>query len=359
MSTDYGKVDGVAPAAEAPRPEDAGKSPQELLREKQAKDAEALARACVEQPVYPERGPRCPRCGERLDPKEPKHLEACPRCGVVPRSAQAGADLVPPGTWKRELLRGATYLPRGAFRLMRSPSLWKYAVVPFLLNVLVLVVAAFIAYWAGDWLIGMANEGALKDWEAAGGLWKAMSYVVFFLAIIARVLAIVVLPLIMAWLLVAFPFNILYKIVFMPFMELLSEGTERVVLQVNTDKPADFGKVYANLVVGILDAILLSLLQGCLYLVLLPLAFIPIVGTGLWFVVPPAVFAGMDYSDLNLVRRGYPLSEKWRLWRLHEWRFLGFGISFFFLLTIPFLNAFAIPCAAVGGALLYLELSRK
>jgi CysZ protein len=356
MTTDYGKVDGVAPA---PRPEDAGKSPQELLREQKAREAEALARACVESPVYPERGPRCPRCGEKLDKNEPKHLEACPRCAVAPRSAAAGADLLPAGTWKRELLRGASYLPRGAFRLLRTPALWKYAVVPFILNVLVLIAAGFVAYWAGEWIVSKADDQALASWKSAGGFWNAMSYVVFFLAVIARVLAFIILPLISAWLLVAFPFNILYKIVFMPFMELLSEGTERVVLGATGDKAVDFGRIYANLVVGILDAILLTLLQGCLYLVLLPFAFIPIVGTGLWFVVPPAIFAGMDYSDLNLVRRGYPLSEKWRLWRLHEWRFLGFGISFFFLLTIPFLNAFAIPCAAVGGALLYLELPRK
>lgn len=54
-----------------------------------------------------------------------------------------------------------------------------------------------------------------------------------------------------------------------------------------------------------MDAVLLTLLQGLVFLILLPLLFVP----GLWF-LPPALFAGMDYSDLNLVRRGYATRER-------------------------------------------------
>lgn len=124
-------------------------------------------------------------------------------------------------------------------------------------------------------------------------------------------------------------------------------------------QPFDFSRVYANLVVAILDAILLTSLQGLLYLLLLPINLLPFLGSVVWVVLPPAIFAGMDYSDINLVRRRYTIREKMRLWRAHEWRFLGYGMSFFFLITLPVVNAVAIPCAAVGGALLYLELDRK
>jgi CysZ protein len=319
-----------------------------------------LAARALDDPLFPEAGPRCPRCGERLVAKrEDPAPDVCPRCGVKVRSEAAGERLLPAGTWVRELLRGAFYLPRGLFRLVRSPSLWKWAVVPLILNLLVVFLSLWLASSLADWLQGKTGAGALKSWEDAGTLWWLLSYVVWALGWVASKLVYVFIPLISTWLIVAFPFAILYKLVFMPFMEVLTEATERIVLGIHEDKAIDYAKVYANLVVAIVDAILLTLTQGLLYLVLLPINIIPFLGSVLWMILPPAIFAGMDYSDINLVRRAYTTREKVRLWRSHEWRFLGYGLSFFFLITLPLVNIVAIPCAAVGGALLYLELPRK
>lgn len=352
MTTPTTPTTPPSPAA----PLDPGKSPQDALRERLAQDAQSLAVAAVDDPLFPATGPRCPRCGERLDKARP---DACTRCALGPRTAAAGADLVPLGTWQRELLRGMAYLPRGAFRLLRSPSLWKYAAIPLLINALVVFLAFWGAWQLGQWLAEQTNTGALQDWTNAGGVWWFLSYLVWFVGLLARYLALAFVPVLATWLMVAFPFNILYKAIFMPFMELLTESTERVVLGVQKDEPFDFARIYANLVVGIIDAVLLTFTQGLLYLVLLPINIIPFVGWLLWMVLPPAIFAGMDYTDLNLVRRKYTLREKVKLWRHYEWRFLGYGVSFFFLLTLPLVNAVAIPCAAVGGALLYLELPKK
>lgn len=348
-------VEGVASAPLA-APGDAFKSPQELLRSKQAEEARLLAVAAVEHPLFPDSGPRCPRCGERLDKAR---LDVCPRCKLDPKSEAAGADLLAMGEWKREFLRGVSYLPRGAFRLLRSPSLWKYAIIPLLINALVVFLTLWGAYLLSDWLIGKTNQGVLDPWTAAGGIWWVLAWLVWFIAWLARILALVFVPILATWLMTAPGFNLLYKALFMPFMELLTESTERVVLDVNTNEPFDFTRIYANIVVGILDAILLTFTQALLFVVLLPINIIPLVGWFLWMVLPPSIFAGMDYTDLNLVRRRYTLREKVRLWRHYEWRFLGYGVSFCFLLTIPVLNAVAIPCAVVGGALLYLELPKK
>jgi uncharacterized protein involved in cysteine biosynthesis len=53
------------------------------------------------------------------------------------------------------------------------------------------------------------------------------------------------------------------------------------------------------------------------------------------------------------------MREKIALWRERPWRFFGFGLAFFFRLTIPFVNAIIFPVVAAGGAMLYLELDRK
>ena len=336
-----------------------------------AREQEALAHAArmLDDPLFPARGQRCPRCGERVpapkapDPKADATPAApappagsCARCRVELRSVAAGKAISPRRVWWRELLLGTTFLPRGALKVLFTPALWKFAVIPLLINICVVILSLWLAWLLCDWLEKATGQNALQGWTGWG--WGTLAWIVGALGLVARIMAWILLPILSACLIVAFPFNLLYKLVFMPFMELLTEATERHVLAINDDTPFEFSRFYANLIVAVVDAVLLTALQGLLYLLMLPLAFIP-VANALWLVIPPALFAGMDYSDINLVRRGYVLREKVLLWRTHEWRFLGYGISFFFLLAVPGVNAFVIPAAAAGGALLYLGLDRK
>jgi uncharacterized protein involved in cysteine biosynthesis len=300
----------------------------------------------VERPAPPK--------GEPAPPLPPD--ATCARCKVVLRSAEAGQLLTPHHGWWKELLLGASFLPRGALRVVTTPALWKFAIVPLLINICAIALSLALAYFLCDWLEKATGQHALQDWT--GWLWGSLAWVVGALGLVARILAWLLMPVLAACLIVAFPFNLIYKLMFMPFMELLTEATERQTLGIQDDGSLELSRIYANLVIAAVDAVLLTGLQGLMYLVLCPLAFIPVVNF-FWLILPPALFAGMDYSDINLVRRGYVLREKVRLWRTHEWRFLGYGVSFFFLLTVPGVNAFVIPSAAAGGALLYLGLDRK
>lgn len=356
----------VPPPEPGPAPFPAEGVPVDAPSDPRQAQALALALRGLQEPLFPSRGLRCPRCGERLPlpaaekgqpPSQPGEKDTCPRCKVLLRSPEAGQYLSPPRSWWKELLLGASFLPRGAMRVVTTPGLWKFAVVPLLINLCAILLSLFLAWLLCDWLEKATDQHALVEWT--GWFWGAMAWVVGALGLVARILAWILMPVVAACLIVAFPFNLLYKLVFMPFMELLTEATERHVLGISDgDSPFELARIYANLVVAVVDAVLLTALQGLLYLLLLPMAFIPGLNF-LWLIVPPAIFAGMDYSDINLVRRGYVLREKVRLWRTHEWRFLGYGVSFFFLLTIPGVNAFVIPAAAAGGALLYLSLDRK
>ncbi|MEZ6188389.1 MAG: EI24 domain-containing protein [Planctomycetota bacterium] len=328
------------------------------------RDALAVARFAFENPLLPNRGKRCPRCGLLIPGTEatgevPANLaqQTCSRCGVVYVSAEAGARLVPGKGWLRELFRGMTYLPRGAGRIVRSPSLWKYSIVPLILNLVAVGLAFALAWVLSGWLVELTGPDRLESWT--GWFWYSLSWVVYFLGLIARAAVFVVVPLLALWLIVAFPFSLLYKLVFMPFMEMLTEATDRAVLEIQDEVSFEFSAFYANLVVALIDAVFLTLLQGLLFVILLPINLIPFLGSVVWLVLPPAIFAGMDYSDINLVRRTYSTREKWRLWSLHQWRFLGYGISFCFLIAIPVVNVFVIPAACAGGALLFLELDRK
>ena len=293
---------------------------------------------------------RCQVCGDLLAAPS-----GCPACrdelkGEAPQLVR------PRGLAPFEVLRGMLYLPRGALHLLRNPRLWKLAAVPLLINFGVVLLALGLSwFFVVPYIEGVTGEEALKDWT---GWWVPLSYAVWFLGKAFEVLAVVFLPLIASWLLVAFPLGIVYKALFIPFMERLGAATDRSLL-VGDQERLQFQTSQLSILWGIVDAVVLGLLQGLVFLILLPMNFVPLLGSIVWLLLPPAIFASMDFSDIHLVRRGYGTKEKMKLWWEHQWRFLGYGLSFCFFLTLPVLNAFAIPAATVGGALLYLELDRK
>lgn len=362
--TPTGGADPHPPASAAG---EAGAQEPEAPPEPGSPEAAALeaARFAFENPLLPKRGKRCPRCGQGVPGSEeaagedPPELpqQTCTRCGVVYVSVKAGQHLIGGKSWLREFMRGAGYLPRGALRIVRSPSLWKYSIVPLVLNLIAVVLAVGLAYMLAGWLEELTGPERLEHWT--GWFWASLAWVVWFLGMIARAAVFIIVPLLTLWLIVAFPFSLLYKLVFMPFMEMLTERTDCVVLGIKQDTEFEFSAFYANLVVALIDAVFLTLLQGVVFLILLPINLIPFLGSAVWLVLPPALFAGMDYSDINLVRRAYSTREKWRLWQLHQWRLLGYGCSFCFLIAIPVVNIFVIPAACAGGAILFLELDRK
>jgi CysZ protein len=297
-------------------------------------------------------GPRCVVCGDLLH--APSGCFACrdDLQGEVPELIR------PKGVAVGEVFRGALYLPRGALLLLRTPRLWKLAAVPLLINLVAVVLAwSFAHFVVVPWLKAHTGSSALAGWD--GWFWGTLAWFAGWLGWALGLVAELIVPILATWLLVAFPLGILYKLLFVPFMEALGSATDRTLLVDGRRGVLEYQKSQLTIVRGMVDAVLLGLLQGLVLLILLPINLIPVAGSLVWLIVPPAVFACMDFSDLHLVRRGYATREKLRLWWTHHWRFLGYGASFFLFLTIPVINAFVIPAATVGGALLYLELDRK
>ena len=298
-------------------------------------------------------GERCNTCGDlRSSPA------GCPVCRTELADLQEGLaerlSIKPRGFPPGEFLRGAGYLPRGAWLLIRNPKLWKFAVVPLLINMVVALLGLWGAIYLSQHADAMANS-AMADWT---GGWEYVGNVLRFLLRLFELFALLLVPIVLAWLLTAFPLGILYKLLFTPFMEALGGATDREILTGGKAR-VEFQKSHLTIAYAMLDAIVLGFLQGIVILIMIPVLFIPVIGSLIWMILPPSIFASMDFSDIHLVRRGYASGEKLRLWKTHKWRFFGYGASFFFLLTIPILNALAIPVATVGGALLYLELDRK
>jgi CysZ protein len=293
---------------------------------------------------------RCPRCGALSD-SDPA---PCPTCAALPGEAHAESVKARRGILY-ELLTGVLYMPRGFLFILSNRRLWKLAIIPLAMN-LALMIAAI---WGADALYeaGTASLNArMEGWE--GWLWSS-------LAVLTRIAlaGLQFLSWVMAPLVIGFLFALFGKFLFMPFMEILSAQTEHIVLgKVNEDKFTLKG-FSSDLVVAIVNAALLTFCQLGVMILLLPLHLVPAIGNLLWFIIPGALFAGMDYTDMNFIRRRYRFSERLATWKSYKLRFLGFGFAFFGCMALPWLNlilgCFAIPTASVGGTLLFLELPEK
>lgn len=301
-------------------------------------------------PLVPNAGARCPRCGVRLLSEQ----KSCPRCQVDPTSPAASALHVPAGSLGKEFLRGAAYVPRGFVRIFTTPRLWAVSALPLVLNIILFALVTYAGLALIDTFAKTYSAAdALQDWH---GWWTIAAYIIKFIAYIAYYLKFLMIPLLTAWLMGAFPFSIVLRALFMPFSTMVGERTEQIVLDLPQAKqPFHLGELQASITLSIIDTILLAFVQGLLYLLLLPVALLPPV----WMVLPPAIMSGMDHTDPTFCRKNYYMRERIALWKARKWRFLGFGVTFFFLLGIPFVNAIIFPTVAAGAALLYLELDVK
>jgi len=347
-----------APAEATPASEEASKETDEEVGKGlvEAPGPDVLDPALAPEgwlPYSGKLGERCNTCGDlRSSPA------GCPACRTelvaLRETLPERLTIKPKGYAPGEFMRGMGYLPRGFWFLFRNPRLWKYAVVPLLIN----MVVALLGLWGAIYLSKNVHEmgtNAMSDWQ---GAWAVAAKVFEFGLYLFEFAAVLLIPIVLAWLLTAFPLGIIYKLLFTPFMEALGGATDRLVLTEGKDR-VEFQTSHLTIIYTMFDTVVLGVLQGVLIVLLLPLLLIPVVGSLVWMVLPPSIFASMDFSDIHLVRRGYTAGEKMRLWKTHKWRFFGYGASFFFFLTLPILNALAIPIATVGGALLYLELDRK
>src|SRR5262249_16948693 len=158
----------------------------------------------------------------------------------------AGALLVAEGSWLAELVRGALYVPRGFFKILLTPRLWPAAALPLLVNVVVFaLVSFFVVHFVRDWSERYLAPHRFDDWHNA---WWIAARIVHAVAWVAYYLAPIMLPLIVAWLVGAFPFSLLFRVIFAPLATIVSERTEQLVLELPQARaPLDLGALASSM----------------------------------------------------------------------------------------------------------------
>jgi uncharacterized protein involved in cysteine biosynthesis len=263
--------------------------------------------------------------------------EACARSGAVGAGPSGGGAAARPAGFAA----GAAAFARGVAFLLKTPRTKRYAVIPFLI--------AIVVFAAGfHWLWGTAEpvRAALAPAETMAA-WLRTIILGFLTVVFVAIFALLV------W---ATASSITAAIA-APILDLLVGRVDEVT----------FGAPRAVSLSWVSDAafnIGQALLTLCLVLPLnvaaFAVAWIPPIGpfAGLFLVSTAAGFAALDIAA---ARRRFTLGQKIRVATTNFPAILGFGAASAVVCLIPCVGwMVSIPAAAVGGALLFhgLDLRR-
>lgn len=226
--------------------------------------------------------------------------------------------------------------------IRRNSSLWRYIMVPLIINVLI--------FGAGFTLLWMFRVDLIElIWIFPGDswwleiLWYAMGVIVFALASL------------MAY----FLFTPLGCLIASPFNDSLAGRSEQIFDPEieQTEIPLSARAIFATIGKELGKVLAVSIVIG----ISLLLHLIPGVGSVL-SIIFTAFFGSwvfsMEYLDYPMSRHGYSLSEITAMIRNNRGYCMGFGLGAMLLLMIPVVNLLCIPVCVVGATKLFVELSK-
>jgi len=250
----------------------------------------------------------------------------------------------------KDLGSGFRYLVRGFTFLAGHPKLWIWAVIPTIINLLLLaVMIAAFAHFYGDIYGWLAGHLGLSGWATPAAWWQHLLNWILWGANLLFQIMIVLVSLILL-LIASYAASF---IVAGPFNDILSEHVE-VMVTGTEPPPFTMSKFLSDLwrtikVESVKAAILLAI-----PVVLFVFSFIPVVG-GPLYVLLTFVFGawdlGFSYAELPLGRKARPFEERLAFARRQKWALIGLGSGF----IIPFFALVFAPPMVVGGTLLYVE----
>lgn len=248
--------------------------------------------------------------------------------------------------------RGFRLVFRGLAFLGRHRSLWKWAFLPAVVNVVVFAAAfaVFLVFYPD--LYSLATGFLPLDPPSVWYAWLSgapLRLLALMIGILLIVTALVVLY---------FAFLILGTAIAAPFLDVLAQRVEVLATGRTSEEPASLlGALHAmgtSIVVELRKlAFFLAVQIALLLLGLLPLLTpFTVVAAALFTML----FLPLEYAGFAMDHRHMRFPQRRALIWQHRWLMLGFGAAAFLTLLIPLLNFVCLPALVAGGTLLFLDV---
>jgi CysZ protein len=237
--------------------------------------------------------------------------------------------------------QGFLYPFRAGKFIKGHPVLFKYIIVPFLINVVVLSIAVY-------WGLSFFNSIVVHYIpQGDAWYWAILSYFLWTLAIL------------MTMVLVFFGFTVTGAVISSPFNDILSEKTEELLTGNHSEEPFVFKVFLRDALHTVMDESKKIIIFVVLMVFLLPLNLIP--GGSLPYsilsVFLTLFFLVVEYTGYVFYRKHLTFRDQRRFIYSKKFLMLGFGAGIMALLAVPFLQFFCIPLGVVGATRLWYDLA--
>ena len=251
-----------------------------------------------------------------------------------------------PKGFLRQFIKGL-YYPLDAMVFLFREKLWRLALVPIVINVVLMgLIVATLLFWLGPYL---------SDLDTYMNTMKLGPLLAWFAGFLSSLLWL--LSALVSFLLSGLFVYLVGQAVASPFLDLIAERVEKIVLGVE-EVPGGMRAMGRSVVMAFSDLFWSIFIWLVLHIPLLLIALLPLIGAPIWSVgsfLVSAFIVAVDFAGISMARRLVPFRKRFvTLWRL-RWLSLGLGTALFVLLFIPGVNILALPVAAIAGTLCYCD----
>jgi len=218
--------------------------------------------------------------------------------------------------------------------VMKNPSLYKFVIIPFVINILVFI---GVVYWGYDLFNQLVGEylSPHDSWY-----WQILAMIIKFIAGLATMVA------------VFFTFTVVGNLIAAPFNDILSERTEQLLTGHMSDEPFSLKRIVKDLWRVMRDEIRKMLIFVVLMIVALLFNLLPGVGSLIYTIISGGLmlyFLIIEYTGYVFSRKHQGFKEQRLFIASNRLSSLGFALAVMCMLFIPFVQFLTIPMAVVAA----------
>lgn len=262
---------------------------------------------------------------------------------------------------------GFHYVFGGIGFLKDNKPLWKFAWVPSILTILLLIPTLWFSPDFFNWLTDALQPGILNSDSLMAYFNSDANMVLRWLAMIFGGLLLLLYTL-FVWviifgailMMVVLLFVLILKILSAPFNDLLAEGVEKIHDNSLSEHHVSFWKSMKVALISETQRFFVFLAVAVpIYLFSFLLPGLGHALAALAIVIYSCFWYAYDAMSYSMDRYGWSLGKRVRFLLKHPFAALTFGIAIYAVAIIPLLNLLVMPVFVVGGTRMFVDLIKQ